>query len=85
MRNCEKCLEKVWKFSSTEGWITAECQICGFEVTFEGRKKWRGKMKRKKKAKPKAKPFLSEKRRFIVEKAKVIEARRPKAGTTVWK
>ncbi len=39
MHPCKKCLENSWEFRHEEGWIYATCKICGYEVSFESKKK----------------------------------------------
>ena len=36
---CQKCLENNWSFKVCDGIVTASCNICGNEVTFEAKKK----------------------------------------------
>ena len=39
MSLCNQCNENNWKFKFAEGWVTATCEMCGFEVEFEAKKK----------------------------------------------
>lgn len=39
MRACNKCLENNWTYEKVDDYINATCQNCGYEVSFEARKK----------------------------------------------
>lgn len=39
MRACDNCLENNWSYSYEESWVTAVCNLCGHEVTWETVKK----------------------------------------------
>lgn len=52
MRPCQKCNENNWSYKHIDGWITATCNMCDFEVEFEAKKK-SGKKKVFGKQKPK--------------------------------
>lgn len=39
---CQKCLENKWHREFVDGWVTAYCLMCGYEVEFPT-----GKLKRK--------------------------------------
>lgn len=38
MRACDKCLENNWAYKVDEAWITATCNACAHEVTWERRR-----------------------------------------------
>jgi DNA polymerase II large subunit len=38
MQSCRNCLENKWSYKFVDGWVKAECQICGNEVEFKVKK-----------------------------------------------
>ena len=38
MKPCDKCLENSWKYTFIEGVITATCQHCSHEVSWQKKK-----------------------------------------------
>ena len=47
MKPCNKCLENYWSFKKIDNIITATCQHCGNEVSFEKKKMHAGTLCRK--------------------------------------
>ena len=39
MQACSNCLEKKWSYKFIDGWIKAECQVCGNEIEFKAKGK----------------------------------------------